>query len=155
MVPSARSVVSEWQSLAKIQPGDKVEVVDQQMRSYNGKFASFSETGITLMSADKEVTIPKNDVYRVTVVSRGRGRHVLRGLLIGTGIGLGIGAAASAPHSVEGSRAASSADLPSEAAEITCYAPHRIASAIAIAAAIPFGAEGSVLCAAYARLLAS
>lgn len=105
MVPSARSVVSEWQSLAKIQPGDKVEVVDQQMRSYNGKFASFSETGITLMSADKEVTIPKNDVYRVTVVSRGRGRHVLRGLLIGTGIGLGIGAAASAPHSVEGSRA--------------------------------------------------
>src|SRR5512135_3386009 len=105
MVPLVRGATSDWQSLTKIQPGDRVEVVDQQMRSYTGKFVSFSEMGIILTFADKEVTIPKENVYRVTVVSRGRGRHVLRGLLIGTGIGLGIGAAASAPHSVEGSRA--------------------------------------------------
>lgn len=105
MVPLVYGVSSEWQSLAKVQSGDRVEVVDQKVKTYTGKFVSFSEAGITLMSADKEVTIPKDDVYRVTVVSRGRGRHVLRGLLIGTGIGLGIGAAASAPQSVEGSRA--------------------------------------------------
>ena len=104
MVPLLHGVGSDWQSLARIQPEDRVQVVDQQMRDYTGKFVSFSEVGITLLFADKEVTIPKVDVYRVTVVGRGRGRHVLRGLLIGTGIGLGIGAAASAPDSVRGSR---------------------------------------------------
>ena len=96
MVPLLHGVGSDWQSLARIQPEDRVQVVDQQMRDYTGKFVSFSEVGITLLTADKEVTIPKVNVYRVTVVGRGRGRHVLRGLLIGTGIGLGIGAVASA-----------------------------------------------------------
>lgn len=106
MAPLLHGVESEWQNLARIQSGDRVQVVDQQMRSYTGKFVRFSETGIALLIADKEVTVPKEDVYRVTVVSRGRGRHVLRGLLIGTGVGLGIGAAASAPDSAKGSRGA-------------------------------------------------
>ncbi len=104
MVPLLHGVGSDWQSLSRIQAGDRVQVIDHQMRNYTGKFVSFSEAGITLLTADKEVTVPKDDVYRVTIVSRGRGRHVLRGLLIGTGIGLGIGAAASAPDSVRGSR---------------------------------------------------
>ena len=106
MVPLLHGVESDWQNLARIQSGDRIQVVDQQMRSYTDKFVRFSEAGITLLIADKEVTIPKEDVYRVTVVSRGRGRHVLRGLLIGAGIGLGIGAAASAPDSAKGSRGA-------------------------------------------------
>lgn len=105
MVPPLNGAGSDWQNLAKIQQEDRVQVVDQQLRSYTGKFVSFSEGGITLLT-DKEVTIAKADVYRVTVISRGRGRHVLRGLLFGTGIGLGIGAAASAPSSVKGSRGA-------------------------------------------------
>jgi hypothetical protein len=103
MVPLLNGAGSDWQNLAKIRQEDRVQVVDQQLRSYTGKFVSFSEEGIILLT-DKEVTIAKADVYRVTVVSRGRGRHVLRGLLIGSGIGLGIGAAASAPSSVKGSR---------------------------------------------------
>ena len=106
MVPLVHGAESDWQNLARIQSGDRVQVVDQQMRSNTDKFVRFSEAGITLLIADKEVTIPKEDVYRVTVVSRGRGRHVLRGLLIGAGIGLGIGAAASAPNSAKGSRVA-------------------------------------------------
>jgi hypothetical protein len=102
-VPLSSGIESQWQELSKIQRDDRIQVVDQKLRSYTGRFISFSDEGITLL-ADKEMTIAKPDVYRVTVISRGRGRHVLRGLLFGTGIGLGIGAAASAPHSVEGHR---------------------------------------------------
>lgn len=106
MVPLLHGVESDWQNLARIQSGDRIQVVDQQMRSYTDKFVRFSEAGITLLIADKEVTIPKEDVYRVTVVSRGRGRHVIRGLLIGVGIGTGIGGAVCASDSTKGSRGA-------------------------------------------------
>ncbi|MBZ5689828.1 MAG: hypothetical protein LAP86_32940 [Acidobacteriia bacterium] len=106
MAPLLHGVASDWQSLSRIQPGDRVQVVDQKLREYTGKYVNFSETGITLQVADKEVTIPKDDVYRVTVVSRGRGRHVIRGLLIGVGIGTGIGGAVCASDSTKGSRGA-------------------------------------------------
>lgn len=105
LVPVLQAGKSEWQNLGRIQPEDRVQVVDQQMKSYTGKFVRFSEAGLTLVELGKEVTIPKDGVYRVTVVSRGRGRHVLRGLLIGTAVGVGIGAIAGAPKSAADSRA--------------------------------------------------
>ena len=105
VVPFMQGATSEWQNLAKIEPNDKVQVIDQHMRSYTGKFLSFSASGITLQTSDKgDVSIAKEDIYRVTVVSRGRGRHALRGLLFGAGVGAVIGGAVCASSSTKGER---------------------------------------------------
>ncbi len=81
---------SNWQNLAQVRPGDRIELTDMHLKVQSGEFVSFTESDLTMRVAGKEVVMPKEEVYRVTVHGRGRGRHVLRGLLIGGAIGGGI-----------------------------------------------------------------
>ena len=86
------SQAQEWQNLASLRPGTKVNVVDRHLRTQSGKFVRFSDTNLTLQSAGQEVVFSRDQVYRVTV-GGGRKRHTLIGMAIGGAIGLGIGVA--------------------------------------------------------------
>ncbi len=81
-----------WRDLSAIQPGTRVDVVDQHLRKQSGKFVRLSDTDITLQTEGREIAIPREQVYRVTA-GRGRKRNTLIGMAVGGGIGLGIGLA--------------------------------------------------------------
>lgn len=90
-VPGSRAQHA-WQDLSTIQPGTRVDVVDQHLRKQSGEFVRFSDTEITLQAEGKEIAIPREQVYRVTA-GQGRKRNALIGMAVGGGIGLGIGLA--------------------------------------------------------------
>lgn len=94
LVPLAWAQSSQWQSLAAIKPGTKVQVVEQSLKSTSGRFVHFSDTDLTLKVDNKEVVIGKDQVYRVSVSGKNRKRNVLIGVAVGAGAGVGVGAAA-------------------------------------------------------------
>jgi len=78
---------SQWQNLAQINPGTKVQVVEQSLKSTSGRFVRFSETDLTLNVENKEVVISKDQVYRVSISGKNRKRNTLIGLAAGAGAG--------------------------------------------------------------------
>ncbi len=82
---------SDWQNLARIPHGAKVQVVEQSLKIVSGSFVRFFDTDLTLNVEGKDIVIPKDDVLRVTIMHKNRKRNVLLGLSIGAGAGLGIG----------------------------------------------------------------
>jgi outer membrane lipoprotein-sorting protein len=67
VAPLLEAQESQWQSLAEIRPGTKVQVVENSLKSTSTKFVSSSETGLRLKVEEKEVVIPRDQVYRVSV----------------------------------------------------------------------------------------
>jgi hypothetical protein len=94
LAPLLHAQQSQWQNLSQIQPGARIQVVENSLKSTPGKFVGYSENGLTLRVDAKEVVIPKDQVYRVSVSGKNRLRNVLIGLAIGAGAGAGLGAAA-------------------------------------------------------------
>jgi hypothetical protein len=93
LAPLAWTQSSPWQSLGQIQPGAKVQVVEQSLKSTSGRFVRFSDADLTLDVNKKEVVVPKAQVYRVSVAGKNRKRNTLIGLAAGAGLGAGVGAA--------------------------------------------------------------
>ena len=94
LVPVLWAQSSQWQNLAQIKPGTKVQVVENSLKSTSGKFVGFSETDLTLKVEDKEVVIRKEQVHRVSISGKNRKRNTLIGLAVGAGTGAAMGAAA-------------------------------------------------------------
>lgn len=94
VAPLSEAQESQWQSLAEIRAGTKVQVVEKSLKSTSGKFMGFSQSGLTLMVGDKELVVPRDQVCRVSVSGKNRKRNVLIGVAIGTAAGAGVGAAA-------------------------------------------------------------
>lgn len=94
-IARAQDPEQSWDSLRTLRVGEKIQVVDQKLKSQNGTFAAFSDDAITFQADKDAVTIQRAEVFRVSSRERGhsRGRNALRGLLIGGGVGLGIGVA--------------------------------------------------------------
>jgi hypothetical protein len=94
LAPLLQAQESNWQNLAQIRAGTRVQIVETSLKSTAGRFVGFSETDLTLKVEDKEVVIPRDQIYRVSVNGKNRLRNVLIGLAIGAGAGAGLGAAA-------------------------------------------------------------
>ncbi len=84
---------SRWENLDQIHRGAKIEVVEASLKSFSGKFVRVSQDDLTLDVQRKEVTIQKEQVYRVSVVGTKRKRNALIGLAAGAGAGAGWAAA--------------------------------------------------------------
>lgn len=83
---------SDWNNLSQIRPGEKVQVVRQKMKTVNGSFESFSEDSIVVRQPPADVVIPKDEVVRVTIMSRNkRWRNLAIGAAAGAGTGFLIG----------------------------------------------------------------
>lgn len=78
---------NRWANLEQIQQGQKVVVVDQQMKTLNGTFVRVTENDLTIKIKDKETKIDRDSVYRVTTGPQHRGRNALIGLGVGAAVG--------------------------------------------------------------------
>ena len=84
----AQKPEESWDNLGQLQAGQKVEVIDQNLKTIHGTFVSFSEERISLRQGKREVFIERGNVLRVGALSSSRR---LRNALIGAGVGLGLG----------------------------------------------------------------
>jgi hypothetical protein len=97
-----------WDNLRSLRAREKIQLIDQKLKSQSGVFRSYSEESIVLeVGRDKrEVTIPRTEVFRINAKSKGHPR--LRNAFIGLGVGAVFG-------SVVGSREAGNPDWPAGA----------------------------------------
>ena len=92
--PSAEPGISDWNNLQQLRVGDKVEVVRTDLSKYKGKVLAWTEESISLRLKNRDVTISREEVYRVTWLSKSkRGRNALIGLVVGAAVGTLIGRA--------------------------------------------------------------
>ena len=82
---------SDWNNLQQVRVGQKIEVVDTNLKKYKGTFLSFSEEAISLRVKKDEVAIQRPHVLRVSVQGGGRSKNALTGMVIGAVAGLLLG----------------------------------------------------------------
>jgi hypothetical protein len=84
--------LSSWDNLKSLTPGREIRVVMNNAKSYQGKFESLSDSGITLRQMAGEQTLPRKDVLRVSRKGQDHhARNALIGAILGAGAGLVIG----------------------------------------------------------------
>jgi len=91
LLVSAQDARESWDNLKQLQVGQKIEVVDMNLKSVKGTFTSFSGEAISLQTKQDQVTVARADVLRVS--DREHSKR-LRNALLGGAIGAGIGLAA-------------------------------------------------------------
>ena len=90
MVPgfgSAQSLQTNWDNLKQLRPGQKIEVVDSNMKALKGAFVSFSDEAIALRVGKSEESVLRANVVRVSVRDTS---HRTRNMLLGSGVLGGI-----------------------------------------------------------------
>ncbi|MBI4458946.1 MAG: hypothetical protein HY648_02665 [Acidobacteria bacterium] len=92
-VAGAQTPEQSRDNLKTLREGEKIQVVDQKLKSQNGTFVSFSEEAITFQADKDAVTIQRADVFRVSSREHPRRGH---SALVGLGVGAAVGAAAGA-----------------------------------------------------------
>lgn len=83
---------SQWTNLEVLKPGQRIGIVQSNLKRVEGRFERFTESAITLR-ADQEITVPQENVIRV--YRKPRANRTLRAIL-GAGIGVAGGAILSA-----------------------------------------------------------
>ncbi len=82
-----------WDNLNRLQAGQKVQVVQMDMKSLKGRFLGFTEETISVRVKKDEVAVARADVLRISLRGKPRRtRNTLIGLGTGAGIGLAVGA---------------------------------------------------------------
>lgn len=86
-----------WDNLNSLKPGDGIQIVDQKLHDYKGRFVSLTGDAITFETASNkraakgasaQVTLQRADVLRISATGSRRHRNTM--------LGLGLGAAAGA-----------------------------------------------------------
>lgn len=88
---------ASWKNLNRLQAGQKVQVVQMDMKSLKGNFLGFTDEMISLRVKKDEVAVPREEVLRVSL--RGKRKRGLSALVdagLGAGLGAIIGAAVGA-----------------------------------------------------------
>ncbi len=93
IVTTAQTAEGSWQNLNQLRVGQKIEVVDTNLKKHRGTFLSFSEEAISFRVGKDEVGVQRLNVFRVSSREHSkRLRNALIGLAIGGGIGVAVGA---------------------------------------------------------------
>jgi hypothetical protein len=88
----AQTRQDSWDNLRTLRVGEKIQVVDQKLKSYTGTFVGVSEEAISFQVGQDSVTVQRPDVLRVSSRERTRrGRNALIGLGIGAAAGVAVG----------------------------------------------------------------
>lgn len=81
-----------WQNLSQLQPGQKIEVVETDLKTIRGDFVRFSDDSIALRDDGREASVPRSAVHRVSIQEPPkRARNAWIGLGAGAGVGALIG----------------------------------------------------------------
>jgi len=104
IVSRAQKLENSWEALNALHAGQKIEIIETNLKKHNGTFATVTDEAIQLREGGSDVGIRKENVMRVTLLDKS---HRLRNAFIMGGIGAragaGIGAAASRCSSITGS----------------------------------------------------
>src|SRR5258708_22197879 len=92
----AQDKKGDWKALYGLRSGEKVELVETNMKKHVGAFSTVTDETIQMREGSNDIGIPKENVARVTVLDKS---HRFRNAFIfgaaGAGAGVGIGAATS------------------------------------------------------------
>jgi len=89
----AQSPQNNWDNLKQLAPGQQVQVVLNDAKSYEAKFQSVTDDGIVVRLAKGEQTFPRQSVLRVSSKHRShRGRNALIGAGVGVATALAVDA---------------------------------------------------------------
>jgi hypothetical protein len=80
-----------WENLNRLQAGQKVKVLQMDMKFRKGRFLGFTDEMISLRIKKDEVAVPRDEVMRVSL--RGK-RSRVKSALAGMGLGAALGAVA-------------------------------------------------------------
>jgi len=89
VVASAQAREASWENLQQLRVGQRIQVIEKDLKRHNGTFLSFSEEAISLRIENDDVGIQRENVLRV---SNREKTHHGRNALIGAGLGFGVGA---------------------------------------------------------------
>ena len=85
---------ASWEDLKQLGVGERIQVIDQKLKSLTGTLLNVSDEAISLRVDQNWVSIQRADVFRVSSLqSSKRGRNAIIGALIGATTGLVAGAA--------------------------------------------------------------
>ena len=90
----AQTQHDSWSNLYRLKAGQRIEVIESNLKRHAGKFVMVTDELLTLNENGSDVSVRRENVVRVSTSSgTKRGEHVLIGLIVGGAIGAGIGAA--------------------------------------------------------------
>lgn len=87
-IAGAQAPEQSWDNLKTLRIGEKIQVVDQKLKSQNGTFVSVSEEAISFQVGSDLLTLSRAEVLRVSAPGHSKRR---RNALIGAGIGAVFG----------------------------------------------------------------
>lgn len=100
----AQTSRKSWDALNTLHAGQRIEVVETNLKKHKGTFSTATDEAIQLREGGRDVGIKREDVMRVSLLDES---HRLRNAFIvgaaGAGTGAGIGAAATRCSSTSGS----------------------------------------------------
>ena len=83
-----------WDQLKRLGTGQRVEVIERNLKRIKGNWAGVSTDALSLRVAGTVLSIPRADVFRVSLLGKSkRPRNALIGLAAGCATGLVSGAA--------------------------------------------------------------
>jgi len=90
----AQEARESWDNLKRLQVGQKIEVVNMDLKSVKGTFVSYAEDGISVQTGSGSLTTERSNVLRISLREHSkRARNALIGAAVGAGAGLALGAA--------------------------------------------------------------
>ncbi len=93
--PQAAADETGWSNLQQLRVGQKIEVVDTNLKKLKGTFLSFSDEAISLRVKKQEVGVQRPNVLRVSLRGRPkRSTSAIAGAAIGALAGLALSAVA-------------------------------------------------------------
>jgi hypothetical protein len=92
-----------WENVESLRVGQKLEVTTTHLRSIQGTYLNSSEAAIRLKTPEGEVTVMREEVFRVKSQEGKRKQNILVGVVVGALSGVALGAVADYKDDVDGS----------------------------------------------------
>lgn len=101
----AQKPENNWDNLNRLQVGQKIQIVDTEMKRHEGTFLAYGADAVSIRTSRGDQGFPRDKVVRVSNREKSkRLRNALIGAAIGAGAGLAIGALADRAFTETGER---------------------------------------------------
>ena len=91
--PAAEHPEASWKNLQRLKPGQEIQVVQKDLKSWSGRFSSASDDSVSLKTPAGDRIVPRSDVLRVSRYGGKRLRNALIGAAAAGAAGLAAGIA--------------------------------------------------------------
>jgi hypothetical protein len=92
-----------WENVESLRNGQKLEVTTTRLRTVQGTYLSSSEVALRLQTPQGEVSLMREEVFRVKLQEGRRKQNILIGVVVGALAGVALGAVADYKDDVDGS----------------------------------------------------